>query len=371
LIQRVLIIGGYGNFGSFIARSLASDAYLRVIIAGRSLKKAQAFVQKLTAVNGVEAYEIDIQNNISIALNKIKPNIVVHTSGPFQNQGYAVAQICIDAGIHYIDLADGRDFVANIKQLDAQAKKKGVLVVSGASSVPCLTAALVDHYQTEFKSLDCLDYGITTAQKTARGLATTAAILGYTGKGFSTIQKGKLLQIFGWQGLKARKYNQLGWRLLGNCDIPDLALFPDRYPSIKTIRFYAGLEVPFIHITLWGISWLVRAGVLQHLENYAAFMLRLSFMFDWLGSSDSALHMELSGKDFQNLDKKINFELTASSGDGPYIPCMPAILLTRKLAKQEITKQGAFPCVGFITLDEYLNSLKDLHISWQETISYH
>lgn len=370
MIQRVLIIGGYGNFGSFIARSLASDAYLRVIIAGRSLQKAQLFVQKLAAVNEAEAYEIDIQNDISIALDKIKPNIVIHTSGPFQNQGYAVAQICINAGIHYIDLADGRDFVTNINQLDAKAKEKGVLAVSGASSVPCLTAAIVDHYQTEFKALDCLDYGITTAQKTARGLATTAAILGYTGKGFSTIQRGKPLQIFGWQGLKARRYSQLGWRLLGNCDIPDLALFPDRYPGIKTIRFYAGLEIPFIHITLWSLSWLVRAGVVQNLENYAAFMLRLSFMFDWLGSSNSALHMELSGKDDQNRDKTIIFELTARSGDGPFIPCTPAILLTRKLAKKEITKRGAFACVGFITLDEYLDSLKDMHISWQETINY-
>ncbi len=153
---------------------------------------------------------------------------------------------------------------------------------------------------------------------------------------------------------------------MGNCDVPDLALFPKRYPSIKTIRFYAGLEIPFIHITLWGLSWLVRLGILHHLENYASLLLRLSFMFDWIGTSKSAFHMSLSGKDNTGLNKTITFELTAKSGDGPYIPCMPAIIITKKLALNEITTRGALPCIGFISRDEYLDALKYLDISWQE-----
>ena len=44
------------------------------------------------------------------------------------------------------------------------------------------------------------------------------------------------------------------WRVLGNCDVPDLALFPERYSSLRTVRFYAGLEVWFIHIALWALS---------------------------------------------------------------------------------------------------------------------
>jgi saccharopine dehydrogenase-like NADP-dependent oxidoreductase len=45
-----------------------------------------------------------------------------------------------------MDLADGRDFVANFAaQVDASAKAAGVLAVSGASSVPGLSSAVVDH----------------------------------------------------------------------------------------------------------------------------------------------------------------------------------------------------------------------------------
>ncbi len=366
MIQRVLIIGGYGNFGSVISKTLAKESNIQIIVAGRSLQKAQAFIQALESKNTAEARFIDINTNIASALEDIKPNILIHTSGPFQGQSYVVANACIKAGIHYIDLADGRSFVEGIGSLIALAKAKNVLVISGASSVPCLTSALVDYYQNAFQSLDSLDYGITTAQKTARGLATTAAILGYTGKHFQTIVGGIQTKIYGWQGLRARKYNNLGWRLLGNCDVPDLALFPKRYPSLKNIRFYAGLEIPLIHMTLWGLSWMVRLGLIQHLEKYASLLLRLSFMFDWLGSSNSAFHLSLSGKDFQGLDKNITFELIAKSGDGPNIPCMPAIIIAKKLATDEVQQRGAFPCIGFITRDEYLDALKNLDISWQE-----
>ncbi|MCP4080969.1 MAG: potassium transporter, partial [Planctomycetaceae bacterium] len=179
-----------------------------------------------------------------------------------------------------------------------------------------------------------------------------------------TLIDGKMTNIYGWQSLHARKYPELGYRLLGNCDVPDLALFPKRYPELRNIRFYAGLEIPFMHVTLWLLSWLVRVGLIKRLEKAAPFMLKTSYLFDWLGSADSAFHMELSGRDKDGADKVIRFELIARSGDGPYIPCMPAILMAKKLAADEVHEKGAYPCVGFITKDEYLGALSDMDINW-------
>jgi saccharopine dehydrogenase-like NADP-dependent oxidoreductase len=362
-LKRVLIIGGYGNFGSFISRSLAKHDNIKLVIAGRSLNKAEALAQEINA----EAAVIDIHKSLGVRLQEIKPDIVIHTSGPFQSQGYDVAEACINCGAHYIDLADGREFVSGIDCLDLKAKQANTLVVSGASSVPCLTSALIDHYRDSFKTLESIDYGITTAQKTTRGVATTAAILSYTGKPFKTLIDGEEKDVYGWQGLRSRKYPGLGWRLLGNCNVPDLELFPKMYPELKTVRFYAGLELPFIHVTLWALSWLVRIGLVKSLEPSAPALLKLSFLFDWLGSANSGFHMNLTGKDLSDEDKTIRFELTARSGDGPFIPCMPAILLAKKLANNEIRDRGATPCVGIISKEEYLDALGDMDISWTES----
>jgi saccharopine dehydrogenase-like NADP-dependent oxidoreductase len=365
MTARILIIGGYGNFGGFISRTLVRDPDMQVIVAGRSLGKADAFCRAITdAATPPVPAALDIQGNIAVALRDIAPDIVIHCSGPFQNQGYYVAEACIAQGCHYIDLADGREFVCNIARLNRDARKKGIVVVSGASSVPCLTGALVDHYEPEFAALDTLDYGIATAQKTNRGLATTAAILTYTGKPFETLVDGVMQTIHGWQGLRRRRYRYVGARLLGHCDVPDLALFPDRYPSLKTIRFHAGLEVPLLHLGLWFLSWLARAGLVRRLEGAAPLLQSAARLFDRFGSDTSAFHMELSGTDAAGVRKAITFELTARAGDGPYIPCIPSILLAQKLARAEITVRGAFPCVGLITLDEYLDALAPLDIDW-------
>lgn len=366
-MKHVLIIGGYGNFGRFISQTLARETDIQLTIAGRSKEKADTLAAELQISPIAQGYQLDIRKPLTEHLRHLQPDIVIHTSGPFQRQGYGVAQACIEYGAHYIDLADGREFVSNITTLNKTAQDNNVLIVSGASSVPGLTSAIVDKYLPEFGHLESLDYGITTAQKTTRGLATTASILGYTGKPVETLTAGKTDTIYGWQGLRARKYPQLGWRLLGNCDIPDLAIFPTRYPGLKNMRFYAGLEIPLIHISLWLLSWGVRTGLIKDLSSSAATLLRLSFLFDWLGTANSGFHMLMSGTDHYGNDKKICFELTARSGDGPYIPCMPAILLTRKLIADQVSQRGAQPCTGLISLEEYLSALSEMDISWSVT----
>ena len=364
-LKRVLVIGGYGNFGRFISTRLAPLEDITLIVAGRSQSKAYSLASEL----GAEAALIDINQNIDVVLSALSPDVVIHTSGPFQAQAYDVARAAIRCGAHYIDLADGRQFVDNISSLNEEATAANVLVVSGASSLPCLSAAVIDKYHAEFNSLESIQYGITTAQQTTRGLATIAAILSYTGKAFTSLLDGRFQNKFGWQGLRARKFTALGWRLLSDCDVPDLALFPKRYPSLRTIRFSAGLELSFLHLTLWLISWFVRAGVIRNLESLAPTMLKLSNAFNRFGGDDSGFYMMLSGPDDNNKQRQILFELIARRGDGPNIPCVPAILLTEKIIRGEIAEVGAKPCVGLIELQEYLNALEGLDISWHDEVA--
>lgn len=359
-MTRILIIGGYGNFGSYISKRLATEKDLTIIIAGRDGTKAALMAKDI----GAEWAELDISENFSLHLSNIKPDIVIHTSGPFQGQGYAVAKACIAQKCHYIDLADGRDFVSNIGQLDAESRAAGIIVISGCSSVPALTSAIIDEYMPHFGVMDTVSYGISTAQKTNRGLATTKSVLSYAGKPFQTFVNGISQKIYGWQNIHIRKFDGLGWRFLGNCDIPDLTLFPTRYPTLKTIHFYAGLEIPFIHIGLWVMTWLVRLGIISDLAKFSALFLKLSFFMDIFGTDNSGFYMEMRGTNKLGSPKRINFDLLAKNGDGPLIPCTPAIAVALKLARGTLQTKGAYPCVGVLSLDDILQELRPLDISW-------
>ncbi len=360
---RALILGGYGNFGSYIARRLAPDPAIRLLIGGRSQRKAAAFAAGLGAANPPEAVAIDIEGSLDRVLAGARPDIVIHTVGPFQGQSYRVAEACIARGAHYLDLADARAFVAGIGALDARARGAGVAVVSGASSVPCLTAAIVDRYRGAFARLEAVDYGISTAQQTNRGLATATAILSYIGRPFRTRRSRLWGTVHGWQDLHAETYPELGRRLFGNCDIPDLDLFPARYPELRSVRFGAGHEIAPLHLGTWVLSWLVRARLLPRLDRVAPLLLRASFLFDPLGSGRSGLHMFLSGVDEAGRAKTIRFFLIARSGDGPNVPCIPAILLAQRLARGEAVPPGARPCLDLVDLEAYLAALEGLDIS--------
>ncbi len=374
MTARILIIGGYGNFGRFIAKTLASEDDIQVIIAGRNLSKAETLAAQLIAENPtskhpVAAVAFDFTDDLTASLSKICPDIVIHTSGPFQSQNYDVAKACISQACHYIDIADGREFVAQFKQLDAQAKASHVCVCAGASSVPSLSSAIVDHYGHYFKRLETLDYAITTAHLSNLGLATTAAVLSYVGQKFSTRQKAKTVTIVGWLGLRRRKFWKLGNRLLGNCDIPDLALFPERYPNLKTMRFQAGLELKILHLILTGMSYLVSWKLFPSLRRLAPYLLKISRLFDFLGGNDSGFYMELSGKGITTEKTTIVFELCAREGDGLYIPSIPSIIMALKLARGQISDMGAFACMGFVHLDEILELLGRFNIEHRCSIN--
>lgn len=363
MVTRVLIIGGYGNFGSYIARALADDPAITLLIGGRSEGKAAAFIADLSCANPAETHVIDIDGDLTAALAAIRPDMVIHTTGPFQTQDYRVARACIAFGCQYCDLADARAFVAAIGTLDAEAKAAGVLVVSGASSVPCLTAAVIDQYLPAFARLASVDYGISAAQQTNRGLATTSAVLSYVGQPFTMLRDGRMATVHGWQDSHSEVYPEIGRRWFGNCDIPDLAIFPARYPDLRSMRFAAGHELAILHIGTWALGWAVRLGLIRSLSPHAETLLRLAFLFDWMGSSRSGFHMLLSGTDAAGKAMTRRFFLIARSGHGPYIPCMPAILLARKFARGGLTARGAMPCIDLIGLDEYLAALEGLDIT--------
>ena len=132
----VLILGAFGTFGRLITDALAQTTDLPIIAAGRRLPEVQAEFRP-----GIRALALDSNDLGAAVLEKLGLAVVIDTVGPFQGRDRNLAQSCIDLGIHYLDLADGREFVQNVCSLDAAAAARNVLVVSGASTVPALSSA--------------------------------------------------------------------------------------------------------------------------------------------------------------------------------------------------------------------------------------
>ncbi len=300
-------------------------------------------------------------------LRKLGVNLLIHTSGPYQGQGYEVAESCLQAGAHYLDLADGRTFVSGIKSLNSEAERKGLLVVSGASTLPALSSAIVDAHKGRFLKLMEIGISIAPGQNTPRGLATLAAVLSYCGKTFRVWQNGEWHDAYGWQDIHRLRYPRLGIRWLARCDVPDLELFPSHYAPVETVRFDASLELAPTQFGFWILSWLTRLRIINWPERYAPFFLRVGRWFDRFGSDVGGMHVSLSGLDQQHKPMRLLWHLFAGSGHGPEIPTIAAIILARKLANGTFSLRGAYPCLSLITLDEFSDAVRHLDIEWKVT----
>jgi len=143
-MYKILLLGGYGNFGARIAKALSKDSNIKLLIVGRSLDKANRLLAKLKNSNNHAAVAIDqSSSDFTDKLAALNVDCLIHTSGPYQGQDYIVANACIQTKTHYIDLADGRNFVERFPSLDNKAKENGVLLVTGASTLPGLSSAVI------------------------------------------------------------------------------------------------------------------------------------------------------------------------------------------------------------------------------------
>lgn len=362
--KKTLILGAGGNFGSKIGKLLAK-ANVEIILAGRRKKALIDLKNEILKTYPDSLVSIacfDLNHDFNINLKLINPFLVINTCGPFQLSDYSLAMHCVNLSIHYIDLADDREFVNGIHTaLNDLAKSKNCLVISGASTVPCLSSAILDHFKNHFSEITSLKYGIAPGQRSDRGLATTRAILSYAGKQLKPIS-GQSKTSYGWQDLYQQSYPALGKRWMANCDIPDLDLFSKHY-GITNIQFSAGIENSFLHLTLWLMSWLVRLNFPINLEKHANLLLKLSHWFDPFGSSDGGMHMIISGKDNLSKPKKIKWFIIAKNNEGPFIPAIPSVILAKKLMSGKLDLSGAMPCMNLISLEEYLIELDQSKIN--------
>jgi hypothetical protein len=379
----ILVLGGYGVFGSRVVRLLARDPDLDVIIAGRDPDKARALAREIEVSGSpaalqalaIDAFGADFAQRLAASGAKL----VINVAGPFQGQDYRVARTCIAAGVHYLDLADSQDFVTGFADLDRAAREAGVTAITGASTVPALSSAVIDALSLGFARLDSLDIAISPGNRAPRGRALVAAILKTAGKPLPRWQDGAWTTVRGWQDLGRRTIaapglDTHGPRWLSACDAPDSLLFPKRYGGVRRVRFRAGVELGVLHLGLWALSWPPALGLIRSLEPFAGPCRAASNLLRALGSDRGGMVVELQGAapgPAANLLRR--WTLIAEAGDGPWVPAVPAVILARRLAAGEELRPGAMACLGLITLAEFQAATAHLAIGTaveeEETVS--
>lgn len=363
----ILVFGATGHFGRRISRRLAAERDIRLIVSSRKAAHAEAVAGEIRSnVNrdDIEAVALDQASpDLVRQLRELTPTIVIHTAGPYQGQDYTVALACIEAGCNYIDLADGRAFVVGIRALDNAARSAGVSIIGGASTLPAISAAVVDSLHGRFRSIEKIETSIAPAHQTPRGIGTVRSVLSYCGAPIATWRDDRWQTVYGWQDLRWQRYPGLGRRLSAACDVPDLELFPERYAGVHSVSFHAALEASWEHISLWSMAALSRIGVVRDWTRHATRLSAISEQLIRFGSDRGGMRVRVDGTTAEGDNLSLHWLLVAERNHGPEIPCTPSILLAMRMARGESVEQGAYPCVGLLSIDEVVQGLSDHAIS--------
>ena len=352
-VFKTVVLGGYGNFGARICRALALRPDIDIVIAGRDYARAAALAE--TIGGRTRPARLDAASPALVdELRSLGADLVIHTAGPFQQQGYAVPLAVARAGAHYIDLADGRRFVCDFPQaLDDVFRAHGRIAITGASTVPALSSAVVDALTKHWTRIDSIDFCIAPAQTAPRGVATMAAVLDYCGAPIQVWEGGAWKAAYGWCAPRSVRLLGMQPRRGALCDIPDLEIFPRHYPGVQTVLFRAALEIGLAQAGMAVLARLRRSGLLRSPASLATALHRAAGYLDPFGSGLGGMVVRVSGGDGAGLPCHLAWHLSADHDHGPEIPCMPSILLAQQLARGEPAPAGAFTSTSLLSLDDF------------------
>ncbi len=348
-MKQVLLLGATGAFGSRLAEGLVRSG-LGVVAVARGVPALAALAARLGP--SVTPLAMDRSALTAARLAEI-PGLfaVADASGPFQDRAPDLPRVAIEAGLHWVDLADARDWVAGIGALDDAARDAGVAVLAGASSTPALSHAVLDRITAGARAIHMIDVAISPGNRAPRGEAVLRAILSRAGQPIRVFRGGRWTIEPGWGLADRQDIAGIGRRRLALCETPDLDLLVTRFAPRADAIFRAGLELGVMHQGLAALAWLVRVGVLRSLLPLTRPLLWLARLLAPFGTDRGGMTVAVFAEEADGVLRRRCWTLVAEAGDGPFVPTLPALAALRGLADGSLAFRGASPCVGVLGYD--------------------
>jgi Domain of unknown function (DUF4166)/Saccharopine dehydrogenase NADP binding domain len=356
---RVLIVGGYGTFGGRLVRLLADDTRLTVLVAGRSPEKAQAFCADIAAQAKLVPTAFDRTRDARKQIAMLKPDILVDASGPFQIYGdnpYALVEASLAQRVHYVDLADAPDFVDGIARYDAQARDANIVMLSGVSTTPVLTTAVIRRLSQGLEPRS-VTAGIAPSPFSDIGLGVVQGIASYAGNRLRVRRGGD--DSYATALVDSRVFTiappgeiplpRIRFSLV---DTPDRIFLTRLWPTLTSAWLGAGPRPALWHCALSTLAFLHRWRLFPALTRFAGLFHAVVTRLRW-GEHRGGMFVEVDGALANGKPVSRSWHMIADGDDGPFIPSMPAYAIVGKFLSGNAPRTGARACLDDLELEDF------------------
>ncbi|MGL5807376.1 MAG: saccharopine dehydrogenase family protein, partial [Xenococcaceae cyanobacterium] len=140
MVNRVLIIGGRGRVGSSVAADLTKHIDTQIVLSGRTSDSIAHLKQNIDPRLEYQVLELADRSSLTEAIAAV--DLVVHCAGPFRCRDTNVLKICIEQGVHYVDVSDDLDFTKTALSDRAEAEAAGITAIVNTGVFPGISNSM-------------------------------------------------------------------------------------------------------------------------------------------------------------------------------------------------------------------------------------
>jgi saccharopine dehydrogenase (NAD+, L-lysine-forming) len=255
----VVVLGGYGNAGRPIVELLLEHTDRPIVVAGRNIARAEAFVGSLDDAR-VEPAQADATDPATLTHLLTGAEILVVAAGTSASWR-STAQAALAAGCHQLDIQIGSAKNAGLRTLDGRAREAGVAIITDCGFHPGVPAAMVRAVLSEHPGL--------TSAVVSSWIALDWGTLGE----FSDSTVAEMVQEFAdyrfealidgrWtapRGTRAVVFpSPVGRQRVAAMGLDEMHAVADAFPQLRDTGFYVG---GFPSAVNYGVLPLVYAGM--------------------------------------------------------------------------------------------------------------
>lgn len=353
--MRVVVLGGYGVFGSRLAELLVRDGH-EVVITGRDEARLSQLANRLNCRH----LALDHRND-PLALFAACPGVVVDAAGPFQSYGedpYVIPRLCLEHGADYLDLSDDAGFTQGITGLDDRARRENRRLLSGASSVPGISSVIAADLCAGMDEVLLIDTAIVPGNRAPRGASVITSIVSQLGTTSRTYRGGIWRSQSCWTDPRRIALAPNLARTARFIEVPDIRLFPAFFGA-RSVVFRAGLELNMMNRAMSLLAAVRRRWKFPVTPRLAQMFRTVANLMLPLGTDRGGMRVVVVGRSNGTVIRR-EWRLIAEAGDGPYIPAVMARALIRKLRS---VPAGSRSCLAEASREDVESAMSDLSVS--------
>ncbi len=184
-----LLIYGASGYSGRLMTDAALATGLRPILAGRDERKLAPLAERLGLAH--RTARLEDTERLDTALDEV--GAVLHAAGPFAHTSRPMVDACLRTGTHYLDLSAGVDDIEAIVARDAEARKRGIMMMPGVGFDVVPSDCLAAHVTRRLPHARRLAIGISGLALATRGSAK--AFAEYAGRPITVRRNGSIVSV--------------------------------------------------------------------------------------------------------------------------------------------------------------------------------